>query len=108
MLCPLKAELLAAGIPAYRIKAVSLGEEGVLCVDTSDLCRHMNRRLHLDIRRIGQEHMTLPPPAAATAIDPSEPATDPSQAEDAGSISESLPPSPSDPTGTVTDPITGS
>ncbi len=103
-----KVELLAAGIPAHRIKAVSLGEEGVLCVDMSDLCRHMNRRVHLDIRRIGQEHMTLPPPAATTAIDPSEPATDPSQAEDAGSISESLPPSPSDPAGTVTDPITGS
>jgi peptidoglycan-associated lipoprotein len=100
--------LLAAGIPAYRIKAVSLGEEGVLCVDMSDLCRHINRRVHLDIRKIGQAHMTLPPPAATTAIDPSEPATEPSQAEDAGSISENLPPSSSDPEGIATDPITGS
>lgn len=36
---------------------VSLGKEGVLCIDNSDVCRHMNRRIHLEMRKIGQEHM---------------------------------------------------
>jgi peptidoglycan-associated lipoprotein len=55
-----KTELLTAGVAEHRMKVVSLGEEGVLCVDNSDACRHMNRRVHLEIRKIGQEHMTPP------------------------------------------------
>ncbi len=55
-----KTELLNAGVAEYRMKVMSLGEEGVLCTDNSDVCRHMNRRVHLEIRKIGQEHMTPP------------------------------------------------
>ncbi|MGE0645093.1 MAG: OmpA family protein [Nitrospira sp.] len=66
-----KAELTAAGIAEHRIKTVSLGEEGVLCVDGSDVCRHMNRRVHLEISKIGQVHM-VPPPAPVTISEPSE------------------------------------
>ncbi len=63
-----KTELLNAGIAEHRMKTVSLGEEGVLCVDTSDVCRQINRRVHLEIRKIGQEHMAVPA-ATATAAD---------------------------------------
>ncbi len=93
-----KAELINAGIAEHRIKTVSLGEEGVLCVDTSDTCRHMNRRVHLEVRKIGQEHMALPP-APATSSDPSETSiAPPSMTKEGGPIDESLPPSWSEPT----------
>lgn len=45
-----KAELVNAGVAEHQMKVVSLGEEGVLCVDISDVCRHMNRRVHLEGR----------------------------------------------------------
>ena len=52
-----KAELISAGVAEHQITVVSLGKEGVLCIDNSDVCRHMNRRVHLEMRKIGQEHM---------------------------------------------------
>jgi peptidoglycan-associated lipoprotein len=67
-----KGELLNAGVAEYRIAVVSLGEEGVLCIDSSDICRHLNRRAHLEIRKIGQEHMALPVMTSKTGIDSSE------------------------------------
>jgi len=66
-----KGELVRAGIAEYRIAAVSLGEEGVLCVDNSEICRHLNRRTHLEIHKIGHEHMP-PPPITAPALDAAE------------------------------------
>jgi peptidoglycan-associated lipoprotein len=103
-----KAELVNAGIAEHRIAVVSLGEEGVLCVDTSDVCRHMNRRVHLDIRKIGQEHMAAPA-AASTSTDHSEAGLDVSvTTQDTGSITDSLPSSPADPSGTTPDPAAGS
>ncbi len=92
-----KAVLVNAGIAEHRIKTVSLGEEGVLCIDTSDDCRHMNRRVHLEVRKIGKEHMVLPS-APTTPSDLSETNIDPSSTmgED-GTTGESLPPSWSEP-----------
>lgn len=63
-----KGELTRAGIAEHRIATVSLGEEGVLCVDNSEVCRHINRRAHLEIHKIGQEHMATPT-AVVTPID---------------------------------------
>jgi peptidoglycan-associated lipoprotein len=93
-----KAELVNAGIAEHRIKTVSLGEEGVLCVDSSDLCRHMNRRVHVEIRKIGQEHMAAPAVGAA--------ATEPAKTEDIGTGADSS--SPSDPTAATSELPTGS
>jgi peptidoglycan-associated lipoprotein len=102
-----KAELLKAGIDDRRIKAVSLGEEGVLCVDSSDTCRHMNRRVHLEFRKIGQEHMVLPP-VPATVSDPTESVIDPSSTtEDSGPTTDSTSSAPSAPTTTL-EPASGS
>ncbi|MBM4125777.1 MAG: OmpA family protein [Nitrospira sp.] len=62
-----KAELLNAGVAEHRMKVMSLGEDGVLCVDDSDICRHDNRRVHLEIRKIGEAHMMVP---ASISSDP--------------------------------------
>ena len=92
-----KAELLNAGIAEHRIKTVSLGEEAVLCVDTSDACRHMNRRVHLEVRKIGQEHMMVPPtPVTSSASSATGIAPLLTIGED-GTTEESLPPSWSEP-----------
>ncbi len=103
-----KTELINAGIAEHRIKTVSLGEEGVLCLDSSDACRHMNRRVHLEVRKIGQEHMMLPP-APRTTAEFSDLPLDPSSAVGIGddSTTESIPPSPSVPT-TTFEPASGS
>jgi peptidoglycan-associated lipoprotein len=92
-----KAELVNAGIAEHRIKTVSLGEEGVLCVDSSDVCRYMNRRVHLEVRKISQEHMMLPVvPATSESSDSS---VDPSSTmEDSSLPTDGVPPAPSEPT----------
>ena len=61
-----KQHLMTLGVPEMSIRTVSLGEEGALCIDTSDTCRRMNRRVHLELRRVGREHMTIP--AAMTIV----------------------------------------
>jgi peptidoglycan-associated lipoprotein len=55
-----KQQLMILGVPETAIRTVSLGEEGALCLDTSDTCRRMNRRVHLELRKVGQEHMIIP------------------------------------------------
>lgn len=103
-----KTELLNAGVAEHQMKVVSLGEEGVLCIDNSDTCRHLNRRVHLEIRKIGQEHMATPA-VAATSPDQSEATIDAStKTEDHGSITNSLLPSSSEPTGMTPEPLPGS
>jgi peptidoglycan-associated lipoprotein len=102
-----KAELVSVGIAEHRIKTVSLGEEGVLCVDSSDVCRHMNRRVHLEVRKIGQEHMVLPPAPVTTSESSDSPIDLSSTMEDGDSTIESIPPAASDPTTTL-EPASGS
>lgn len=88
-----KAELVKAGIAEHRLKVVSLGEEGVLCVDASEVCRRINRRAHLEIRKIGQEHMAVPAVAATTATDSPEAGIESSpKTEETGSPTETVAP----------------
>lgn len=101
-----KAELVTAGIAERRIKTVSLGEEGVLCVDGSDVCRHMNRRVHLELRKIGQEHMVLPLAPITTSESSESPIESSSPMEDGDSAAETAPSVLSDPTPTV-EPVSG-
>ena len=89
-----KAELIAAGVAEHQIKTVSLGKAGVLCIDMSDVCRQMNRRVHLEIRPIGEEHMRTPVVATTPGLEPTQASVDPTQGvEGDGSIIESLVPS---------------
>lgn len=102
-----KQELLNAGVAEQQMQVVSLGEEGVLCVDNSDTCRHLNRRVHLDIRKIGQEHLAVPV-AATTAIDPADSSIEQQATGQDGSSTGNIPPSSSDPAVTTFDPASGS
>ena len=102
-----KTELLSAGVAEHQIKVVSLGEEGALCLDNSDVCRNMNRRVHLEIRKIGQEHMILP--TVATEPKTSEPiqsADSPNaNIEAPSSLADTLLPSLVDPSATDPSPL---
>jgi len=105
-----KTELMKAGVEEHQIKVVSLGKDGALCLDKSDLCRNINRRVHFEIGQIRKDHMTLPSvstdPKAAELIQPSS--EQHSHAEDHGSLVDHLLPSLVDPSPMTTDPASGS
>jgi peptidoglycan-associated lipoprotein len=91
-----KTALIDAGVAEHQIKTVSLGKDGVLCVDMSDVCRQMNRRVHLEIRPIGEEHLRAPVVATTPAPEPTQTSVDASQGtETDGSLIDSLVPSAS-------------
>ena len=98
-----KAELMSAGVVEHQIKVVSLGKDGALCLDNSDVCRNMNRRVHLEIRKIGQEHMMLP----TVATEPIQSADDQHGNTDSpDSLAETLLPSLADPSAIDPTPLT--
>ena len=103
-----KTELMNAGVVEHQIKVVSLGKDGSLCLDSSDVCRNMNRRVHLEIRKIGKDHMILPTVATEPATtEPIQSANDQnSNAEDHGSLVDNLLPSLADPSATDPSPLT--
>jgi peptidoglycan-associated lipoprotein len=78
-----KAELINAGVAEHQIKTVSLGKEGVLCIDMSDVCRQMNRRVHLEIRPIGEEHMRAPVVMTTPTMESTQPLVDSAQGTEA-------------------------
>ena len=102
-----KEFLVGQGVSEQVIKIVSLGKEGALCLDNSDVCRNMNRRVHLEIRKIGQEHMMLPTVATEpTTTEPIQSADGPNAGtDDHGSLSETLLPSLADPSATDPSPL---
>jgi peptidoglycan-associated lipoprotein len=86
-----KAALINAGVAEHQIKTMSLGKEGVLCIDMTDVCRQMNRRVHLEIRPIGEEHMRIPIVATTPAPDSTQASSDPTEnAQADGSLIDSL------------------
>ena len=94
---------------------VSLGKDGALCLDNSDVCRNMNRRVHLEIRKIGKDHMILPTVATEPkTTEPIQSADDQGANTDGhGSLADNLLPSLADPSATdpsplTTDPASGS
>ena len=110
-----KEYLVGQGVSEQVIKIVSLGKEGALCLDSSDVCRNMNRRVHLEIRKIGKDHMMLPTVATEPKItEPLQSANDQNgNAENHGSFVDNLLPSLADPSATdpsplTTDPASGS
>jgi peptidoglycan-associated lipoprotein len=105
-----KAELMKAGVAEHQIKVVSLGKDGALCLDSSDVCRNMNRRVHLEIRKVGKDHMILPivsaEPKAAESIQSANDLNNPT--ENHGPLKDNLLPSLVDPSPMATDPASGS
>jgi peptidoglycan-associated lipoprotein len=110
-----KEYLVSQGVSDQAIKVVSLGKDGALCLDNSDVCRNMNRRVHLEIRKIGKDHMILPIVATEPkTTEPIQSADDQnSNSGDPGSVADNLLPSLADPSATnpsplTTDPASGS
>ena len=103
-----KTELKNAGVAEHQIKVVSLGKDGALCLDSSDICRNMNRRVHLEIRKIGKDHMMLPTVATEPkTTEPIQSANDPNSHTDGhGSLADNLLPSLADPSATDPSPLT--
>ncbi len=110
-----KEFLVSQGVSDHAIKVVSLGKDGVLCLDNSDVCRNMNRRVHLETRKIGKDHMILP--TVATEPTPTEPiqsvGDQNAHTDGHGSLADNLLPSFADPSATdpsplTTDPASGS
>jgi peptidoglycan-associated lipoprotein len=86
-----KQHLMSLGVPEAAIRTVSLGEEGALCIDSSDTCRRTNRRVHLELRRIGQEHMVIPAIAPPAVMDTTPDSVDGiSQTDDSPVAEDSL------------------
>ena len=102
-----KEFLVGQGVSDQVIKVVSLGKEGALCLDNSDVCRNMNRRVHLEIRKIGQEHMILPTVATEpTTTEPIQSVDDQNATTDSqGSLAETLLPSLADPSAPDSSPL---
>ncbi len=85
-----KEFLVGLGVPDTTIKTVSLGKEGILCQDSSDVCRKMNRRVHLELRHIGKEHLIPPPTTANTAEEPAQAAVQETLTQDSSTSSDGL------------------
>ena len=47
-----KQFLVELGVPEPAIKVVTLGQEGALCDEPSTECQQLNRRVHLEIRKL--------------------------------------------------------
>jgi peptidoglycan-associated lipoprotein len=110
-----KEFLVGQGVSDLVIKVVSLGKDGALCLDNSDVCRNMNRRVHLEIRKIGKDHMILPTVATEQkTTEPIQSADDQNANTDGhGSLADNLLPSLADPSAPDpsplgTDPASGS
>jgi peptidoglycan-associated lipoprotein len=103
-----KEYLVGQGVSDQVIKVVSLGKDGALCIDNSDVCRNMNRRVHLEIRKIGKDHMILPTVATEPkTTEPIQSANDQnSNTDDPGSLADNLLPSLADPSATDPSPLT--
>ena len=101
-----KQQLMALGVPETSIRTVSLGEEGALCLDNSDVCRRMNRRVHLEMRKIGQDHLVIPTVAVESAA-PVVSSVDSTQSEKTGTLPESPLQGNSEPADTLLEPAIG-
>ena len=47
-----KQFLVELGVPDASVKIVAIGQDGALCDDASTECRQINRRVHVEMRRL--------------------------------------------------------
>ena len=65
-----KQFLVELGVPESSVKVVALGPEAALCDDPGKECQQLNRRVHLEIRRLGPVAAAMPAAAVAAPINP--------------------------------------
>ena len=49
-----KQFLVELGVPDASVKVVTVGQDGALCDDPSTECQQINRRVHVEIRKLAQ------------------------------------------------------
>ncbi len=49
-----KQFLVELGAPEASVKVVTLGQDGALCDDPSKECQQLNRRVHVEIRKLAR------------------------------------------------------
>jgi outer membrane protein OmpA-like peptidoglycan-associated protein len=62
-----KQFLVELGVPESSVKVVALGPEAALCDDPATECQRLNRRVHLEIRRLGPVASVSSMPTAVAA-----------------------------------------
>ena len=62
-----KQFLLELGVPESSVKVVAVGPEAALCDDPGKECQQLNRRAHLEIRRLGPVATVSATPVSNTA-----------------------------------------
>jgi outer membrane protein OmpA-like peptidoglycan-associated protein len=75
-----KRFLMDLGVPEASIKVVTMGRDGALCDDPGKECQELNRRVHLEFRKLAAA-ATTPAPGAGSAAErpqsaPASPAGD--------------------------------
>jgi len=75
-----KRFLMDLGVPEASIKVVTMGRDGALCDDPGKECQELNRRVHLEFRKLAAA-VTAPAPVAGSAAEraqsaPASPAGD--------------------------------
>jgi len=66
-----KQFLVELGVPESSVKVVALGPEAALCDDPGTECQQLNRRVHLEIRRLGPvAGLSTTPTTAAVPMSP--------------------------------------
>jgi len=66
-----KQFLVELGVPESSVKVVALGPEAALCDDPGTECQQLNRRVHLEIRRLGPvAGLSSTPTTAAAPMSP--------------------------------------
>jgi outer membrane protein OmpA-like peptidoglycan-associated protein len=67
-----KQFLVELGVPESSVKVAALGPEASLCDDPGKECQQLNRRVHLEIRRLGLVGSAMP----AAVVSPLNPKAD--------------------------------
>src|SRR5919109_142207 len=67
-----KQFLVELGVPESSVKVAALGPEASLCDDPGKVCQQLNRRVHLEIRRLGLVGSAMP----AAVVSPLNPKAD--------------------------------
>jgi len=64
-----KRFLVDLGVPETSIKLVTMGQDGALCDDPGKECQELNRRVHLEFRKLAAAVPASPATGGLTAID---------------------------------------
>lgn len=68
-----KQFLVELGVPEPAIRLVTIGQEGALCDDPGKECQELNRRVHLEFRKLAAAAPGAPVVAGASASDRAQP-----------------------------------